>query len=205
MAVSDAATSTDSDQFEQEALGYLDALYNTGLRLTRNPADAEDLVQETYLKAFRAQQSFEPGTNLKAWLFRILKNTFISAYRKSSADPEIDDFAEIEGAFEYRLANAPQPDPEQELIAKVLDEDVQQAFDDLSPDYRMVVVLADLEGFSYKEIASILEIPMGTVMSRLYRGRRQLEESLLRYAQERGYLREGGAPLKRRQRDEVSE
>ncbi len=184
--------------FETEALGHLDALYNTALRLTHNAEDAEDLVQETYLKAFRAWESFEPGTNLKAWLFRILKNHFISQYRKTAGDPGLDDFSEIEGALESRLADAPHPSPEDELVAKVLDEDIQRALDGLPADYRMVVVLADLEGFAYKEIASILEIPIGTVMSRLYRGRRLLEAALLRFARQRGYLREGAEPAKSR-------
>lgn len=192
-------------QFQAEALEFLDSLYNTALRLTRNPEDAEDLVQETYLKAFRAEETFEPGTNLKAWLFRILKNTFISSYRKSSLEPDTEDFADIEGGLESRLLTPSAPTPEQELVGQVLDEDVQRALDELAADYRMVVVLADLEGFAYKEIAAILEIPIGTVMSRLYRGRRQLETALLRYARERGYLRGAQPPSRMRTRTEGTE
>lgn len=189
-----------AQDFEAAALPFLDALYNTALRMTRNPADAEDLVQESYLKAFRAFDSFEAGTNLKAWLFRILKNTFITGYRKARAEPELDDFADLEESLESRLLGVGAANPEDELVARVLDEDVQGALDALPEDYRIVVLLADLEDFSYKEIASILEIPLGTVMSRLYRGRRLLEESLLRYARERGYLRGGAAPQKMRSR-----
>lgn len=192
-------------KFHADALGYLDSLYNTALRLTRNPEDAEDLVQETYLKAVRAEETFEPGTNLKAWLFRILKNTFISGYRKSSLEPDTEDFADIEGSLESRVVAQAAPSPEDELVGQVLDEDVQRALDELAADYRMVVVLADLEGFAYKEIAAILEIPIGTVMSRLYRGRRHLETALLRYARERGYLRAAQSPSRMRSRTEEAE
>ncbi len=182
---------------------YLDALYNTASRMTRNAQDAEDLVQETYLKAYKYYDKFEEGTNLKAWLFKILKNTFINSYRRAQLQPPQSDFADIEESFESQIsenASGQIPNPEQELLENVLDEDVQRAIDELPQDYRMVVLLADLEGFSYKEISDILEIPVGTVMSRLYRGRRLLEAEMLRYAREHGYLR-GGAPAKMRSRD----
>jgi RNA polymerase sigma-70 factor (ECF subfamily) len=188
--------------FEQAAMPYLDALYNTAYRMTRNAEDAEDLVQETYLKAFKYYDKFEAGTNLKAWLFKIMKNTFINNYRRRQLEPPQSDFAEIEEAFETRLSEeAAQQikNPEQEVLEDVLDEHVQKALDTLSPDYRMAVMLSDLEGFSYKEIADILEVPVGTVMSRLYRGRKLLEEAMLRYAKEYGYLREG-PPAKLRDR-----
>lgn len=190
--------------FEEAALPFLDALYNTALRMTRNAQDAEDLVQETFLKAYRHYEKFEPGTNLKAWLFKIMKNTFINAYRKRQAQPPESDFAEIEGAFESQVSDEATRQirtPEEEALADVLDEDVQRALDALPPDYRMVILLADLEGFSYREVAEILEIPVGTVMSRLYRGRKRLEAEMLRYAREHGYLRGAEAPAKMRSRD----
>ena len=173
---------------------FVDALYNTAYRMTRNAQDAEDLVQETYLKAYRYYDKFEEGTNFKAWLFKILKNTFIKNYRKKQQAPPQSDFAEIEDAFESRLSSdvsGQMKSPEEEILEDVLDEDVQRALDDLPPDYRMAVLLADLEGFSYKEIAGILELPLGTVMSRLYRGRKLLESAMLTYAKEHGYLRSG--------------
>jgi RNA polymerase sigma-70 factor (ECF subfamily) len=191
--------------FEAAAVPYVDALYNTALRMTRNPQDAEDLVQETYLKAYKYYDKFEEGTNLKAWLFKILKNTFINSYRKKQQAPPKADFADIEESFEtiVRDDGGAARTPEEELLEKVLDEDVQQAIEELPHDYRMVVLLADLEGFAYKEIADILEIPVGTVMSRLYRGRRLLEEALLKYAREHGYIREGGEPTKMRSRRDL--
>jgi len=180
--------------FEEAAMPFVDSLYNTAYRMTRNAQDAEDLVQETYLKAYRYYDKFEEGTNFKAWLFKILKNTFINNYRKKQKTPPQSDFAEIEDAFESRLSSdvtGQMKSPEEEILEDVLDEDVQRALDDLPPDYRMAVLLADLEGFSYKEIAGILELPLGTVMSRLYRGRKLLESAMLTYAKEHGYLRSG--------------
>jgi RNA polymerase sigma-70 factor (ECF subfamily) len=201
--VSAETRSAEERNFEAAAMPYLDALYNTAARMTRNAQDAEDLVQETYLKAYKYYDKFEEGTNLKAWLFKILKNTFINSYRRAQLQPPQSDFADIEESFESQIseeASGQIPNPEQELLENVLDEDVQRAIDQLPQDYRMVVLLADLEGFSYKEISDILEIPVGTVMSRLYRGRRLLESEMLRYAREHGYLR-GGAPAKMRSRD----
>jgi RNA polymerase sigma-70 factor (ECF subfamily) len=188
--------------FEAAAMPFVDALYNTAYRMTRNSEDAEDLVQETYLKAYRYYDKFEEGTNFKAWLFKIMKNTFINNYRKKQQAPTLSDFAEIEESFENQVsedASKQMKNPEDELLENVLDEDVQQALDKLPPDYRMVVLLADLEGFSYKEIAEILDVPVGTVMSRLYRGRRLLEAAMLEFAREHGYLREG-EPVKMRSR-----
>jgi RNA polymerase sigma-70 factor, ECF subfamily len=188
--------------FEAAAMPFVDALYNTAYRMTRNAEDAQDLVQETYLKAYRYYDKFEEGTNFKAWLFKIMKNTFINNYRKKQQMPVHSDFADIEESFETQVAEDAVrqiKNPEQELLENVLDQDVQQAMDKLPPDYRMVVLLADLEGFSYKEIAEILEVPVGTVMSRLYRGRRLMEASMLEFAREHGYLRER-EPLKMRSR-----
>jgi RNA polymerase sigma-70 factor (ECF subfamily) len=186
--------------FEAVAMPFVDSLYNTAYRMTRNSEDAEDLVQETYLKAYRYYDKFTEGTNFKAWLFKILKNTFINSYRKRQSEPLKSDFADIEDAFENKVSEevtGKLKNPEQELLKDVLDEDVQRALEALPDDYRMAVILADLEGFSYKEIAEILEVPLGTVMSRLYRGRKLLEAEMLRYAREHGYIRDG-APSKMR-------
>jgi len=188
--------------FEEAALPHLDALYNTAYRLCRNAEDAEDLVQETYLKAYKFYDKFEKGTNLKAWLFKIMKNTFINGYRKRQNQPPSSAFSDIEDSFESTVSDeAPQQikNPEETVLEKILDENVQEALDSLPDDYRMVVLLVDLESFSYKEAASILEVPVGTVMSRLYRGRRMLEQALLTYAREHNYLRDG-TPQKMRSR-----
>ena len=193
--------------FEAVAMPFVDALYNTAYRMTRNSEDAEDLVQETYLKAYKYYDKFTEGTNFKAWLFKIMKNTFINNYRKKQSAPPQSDFADIEESFESQVSEEVTrkvKDPEAELLEDVLDEDVQRALEELPEDYRMVVILADLEGFAYKEIAEILEVPVGTVMSRLYRGRRRLEEAMLRYAREYGYIREG-QPVKMRSRNESND
>jgi RNA polymerase sigma-70 factor (ECF subfamily) len=189
--------------FEAAAMPFVDSLYNTAFRMTRNAEDAEDLVQESYLKAYKYYDKFREGTNFKAWLFKILKNTFINNYRRRQQRPPQSDFAEIEESFETQVSDEVKrrvKSPEEELLEDVLDEDVQRALDDLPTDYRMAVVLADLEGFSYKEIAEILELPVGTVMSRLYRGRKLLEESMLSYARDHGYLRHDTEPAKMRSR-----
>ena len=194
---------TEGREFERQTMPFLDSLYNTAWRLARNAEDAEDLVQETFLKAYRSFDQFTPGTNLKAWLFKILKNTFINLYRKRQSAPPEGDFVAIEEGFEGQVredATGRLPSPEEAVLERSLDEDVQRALDHLPPDYRMAVVLADLEGFSYKEIAEILEIPVGTVMSRLYRGRKRLEEDLLKYARTHNYLQSEAQPARRRNR-----
>ena len=194
--------------FEAAAMPFVDGLYNTAFRMTRNAQDAEDLVQETYLKAYKYYDKFQEGTNFKAWIFKILKNTFINSYRKKQKQPHQSDFAAIEESFESQVSDRVTDrlkSPEDELLEKVLDEDVQRALESLPDDYRMAVILADLEGFSYKEIADILEVPLGTVMSRLYRGRKQLETAMLQYARQQGYLRSGDEPAKMRSRSSESE
>ena len=192
--------------FEAAAMPFVDSLYNTAYRMARNPQDAEDLVQETYLKAYKYYDKFQEGTNFKAWLFKILKNTFINRYRKLQSQPIQNAFSDIEDAFESQVSQEVNriPSPEEEVLADVLDEHVQQALDELPEDYRMVIMLADIEGFAYKEIASILEIPVGTVMSRLYRGRRLLEATMLRYAREHGYIRGESLPAKMRSRKQAT-
>jgi len=179
-----------TDEFEAEALRHLDALYRTALRMTRSEADAEDLVQETYIRAFRFRDQFTLGTNMKAWLFRILTNTFINTYRRKAAQPEVTD---LEGVDEFSLyrrmaddrAASSSPDPEAELLSRVVDTEVTDALEELPEKFRTTVLL-DVEGFSYKEIAEMLGIPIGTVMSRLHRGRKFLQKRLYDLARERG-------------------
>ena len=185
---------TDPDVFEDQALVYLDQLYGAALRMTRNPADAEDLVQETMMKAFSAFHQFAQGTNLKAWLYRILTNTYINTYRKKQRQPRISGSDDLE---DWQLARAAEHAPaglrsaEAEALDLLPDTDVKAALAELSEDFRMAVYYADVEGFSYKEIAEIMGTPIGTVMSRLHRGRGQLRELLGDYARERGLLPEG--------------
>ncbi len=179
------------DPFFQEALSHVDALYRTALRMTRNPSDAEDLVQETYLKAHRFRERFSPGTNLRAWLFRILTNSFINDYRKRSRQPETTDTGEMEDYYLFRRVKEAGEDlgtdPEATVMRMFLDDEVRRALEELPEQYRMTVVLADVEGFSYKEIAEITDTQIGTVMSRLHRGRKQLQSKLWEYAKSRGY------------------
>lgn len=179
-----------SDEFEAEALRHLDALYRTALRMTRSEADAEDLVQETYIRAFRFRDQFTLGTNMKAWLFRILTNTFINTYRRRTAQPEVTDLDGIDEFSLYRRmaddrAASTSPDPEAELLNSVVDTEVTDALEALPEKFRTTVLL-DVEGFSYKEIAEMLAIPIGTVMSRLHRGRKFLQKRLYDLARERG-------------------
>ncbi|MDO8506451.1 MAG: sigma-70 family RNA polymerase sigma factor [Candidatus Limnocylindria bacterium] len=189
-----------NDPFETEALSFLDALYRTALRMTRSEADAEDLVQETYIKAFRFSEQFTPGTNLKAWLFRILTNTFINTYRRRQAQPEftklddVDEFSLYRRMSDLKTASA-SGDPETEFLSGIVDTEVKDALAELPEKFREVVLL-DVEGFAYKEIAKMLAIPIGTVMSRLHRGRKFLQKRLLDLAQQRGIAAVRAAPQK---------
>jgi RNA polymerase sigma-70 factor (ECF subfamily) len=179
-------------RFERDALPFLDQLYAAAMRMTRNPADAEDLVQETYVKAFAAFHQFEEGTNLKAWLYRILTNTFINTYRKRQRQPQQSATETIE---DWQLAAAESHSStglrsaEMEALDHLPDSDVKEALQRLPEDFRLAVYLADVEGFSYKEIADIMGTPIGTVMSRLHRGRRGLQRLLSDYARDRGMVR----------------
>lgn len=179
--------------FENEALSHLDRLYSAALRMTRNSADAEDLVQETYVKALRGRDSFKPGTNMKAWLYRILTNTYINSYRKAVRSPQMSGDDEV---TDWQLARAASHDSqglrsaEMEALENTPDAAVAAAMAGLAENYRLAVYLSDVEGFSYKEIATIMDTPIGTVMSRLNRGRSQLRKALAEYAADRGI---GGA------------
>jgi RNA polymerase sigma-70 factor, ECF subfamily len=183
----------DQARFTESAMEYMPALYSAALRMTRNPADAEDLVQETYLKAYRAFGSFAEGTNLKAWLYRILTNTYINTYRAAKRRPEISDVEDVEDLYLYhRLAPADGGDPgrsaEDVALDSFTDDEVKAAIESLPDVFRIAVLLADVEGFSYKEIAEITEVPIGTVMSRIHRGRKALQKALHNFAEARGLV-----------------
>jgi RNA polymerase sigma-70 factor, ECF subfamily len=183
----------DQAVFSDLAMEYMPALYTAALRMTRNPADAEDLVQETYLKAYRGFGSFELGTNLKAWLYRILTNTYINSYRAKRRRPEVTDVEDIEDLYLYRhlvgdgsagLGRS----AEDEALDRFTDTDIKEAIESLPDTFRMAVLLADVEGFSYKEIAEITEVPIGTVMSRIHRGRKALQKALVDRGRTRGLV-----------------
>jgi len=187
----------DRSRFSELTMEHMPALYSAALRMTRNPADAEDLVQETFLKAYRSFDRFEEGTNLKAWLYRILTNTFINSYRAAKRRPEKADVDDVEDLYLYRrLADLGGGElgrsAEEEVLEAITDDEVKQAIESLPEAFRIAVLLADVEGFSYKEIAEITDVPIGTVMSRIHRGRRALQKALTDYAATRGLVGSAG-------------
>ena len=183
----------DQATFAEQAMPLMDGLYGAALRMTRNPSDAEDLVQETYLKAYRAFHSFQEGTNLKAWLYRILTNTYINIYRAKKRRPDETDLEEVEDLYLYRRLGGLEGatagrSAEDELLDHLTDSEVKDALEALPEQFRMAVLLADVEGFAYKEIAEILDIPIGTVMSRLHRGRKAMQKQLYEYGKQRNLV-----------------
>jgi RNA polymerase sigma-70 factor (ECF subfamily) len=180
----------DQAHFEDDAMPFVPQLYSAALRMTRNPADAEDVLQEALLKAFRGYHTFTAGTNLKAWLFRILTNTYINRYRKESRRPAEVELGELEDFYLFRrlgeASGGAVRSAEEEALDSFVDEDIKAAVESLPENFRIPVLLADVEGFSYKEIADIMDVPIGTVMSRLHRGRKALQRTLWKIAEERG-------------------
>ena len=179
----------DRSAFADEAMQYAPQLYSAALRMTRNASDAEDLVQETFLKAYRSFAGFQEGTNLRAWLFRILTNTYINVYRAKQRRPIETDLDDVEDLYMYRRIGALQSSArsaEDQMFDLFTDDEVKQSLEELPENFRLPVLLADVEGFAYKEIAEMLDIPIGTVMSRLHRGRRAMQKRLFDYAQARG-------------------
>jgi len=183
----------DQARFTEVAMEHMPGLYSAALRMTRNAADAEDLVQETYLKAYRAYASFQEGTNLRAWLYRILTNTYINSYRAAKRRPEVTDVEDVEDLYLYKRMSAPGGiragrSAEDEALDTFTDDVVKTALEELPEAFRMAVLLADVEGFSYKEISEITDVPIGTVMSRIHRGRRALQKTLFDTAAARGLV-----------------
>jgi len=194
-------SSEDRARFERLVNEHLDSLYGSALRLTRNRTTAEDLVQDTFLKAWRSFHTFQEGTNSRAWLYKILMNAYIDSYRRSSRAPEMVDHEDVGDFYLYAKAQESEQyrrdgDPEAVLLSTIMDADVKDALERVLEPFRAAVILADLEEFSYKEIAEILDIPIGTVMSRLYRGRRHLQRSLWDYAKRAGYANGDETKLK---------
>src|SRR5918998_3833807 len=185
----------DRAKFTELTMEHMPSLYTAALRMTRSPADAEDLVQDTYLKAYRAFETFQEGTNLKAWLYRILTNTFINSYRAKKRRPEETDIDDVENLYLYRRLGglegaASGRSAEDEVLDRFTDADVKEAIESLPEQFRIAVLLGDVEGFSYKEIAEILDVPIGTVMSRLHRGRKALQKRLYDFGRARGLVPE---------------
>lgn len=176
-------------EFEREALPHMDALYNFALRMTGDSDDANDLVQDTFLKAFRFFDKFEKGTNCKAWLFRIMKNTFINTYRKKTKEPDKVDYEEVENFYEnIKASSTDSAHLEKEIYENLLDDDISSAIASLPDDFKTVIILSDIEGFTYDEIADFTDCPVGTVRSRLHRARKMLFAKLHKYASEKGYI-----------------
>jgi len=176
------------EDFEKEALVHLDLLYNSAVQMTRNVADAQDLVQETFVKAYRFFNQFKKGTNCKAWLFKIMKNNYINAFRKRAKEPTRVDFAEVEATLQAELPPE-EPDAKGHVFDEMVEDDVKTALDQLPFEFRMATILSDIEGFSYQEIADIMDCPIGTVRSRLSRARKFLQKRLYDFARERGIVK----------------
>lgn len=193
MAFTNSHVDPARQEFEREALKHLDSLYGAALRLTRSPSDAEDLVQDSFVKAYRFYDRFEPGTNMKAWLFRILTNTFINKYRRSTRERKVLEGREAEPVGDGVMSRAAMrtlTDPISEAHRRIITAEIQEALDSLPEDYRVMIVLADVEELSYKEIASIVGCPIGTVMSRLHRARKKMQKRLLDQAVQLGIVEE---------------
>ena len=189
----------DQADFAEQAMEFAPQLYSAALRRTRNQADAEDLVQEAYLRGFRSFHTFKEGTNLRAWLFRILTNAYINKYRAKQRRPQETDLGDVEDLYLYRRLGSMETaaaslSAEDQFLDVFTDDEVKQALEDLPDNFRLPVLLADVEGFAYKEIAEMLDIPIGTVMSRLHRGRKAMQRALYDYAKERGLASDGEAP-----------
>ncbi len=200
----------DQADFAEQAMPFMDALYSAALRMTRNPADAEDLLQETYLRGFRGFGGFREGTNLKAWLYRILTNSYINTYRSKKRRPQETELDDVEELYLYRKLGGPASlvlgrSAEDEMLDWVTDTEVKEAVESLPDQYRMAVLLADVEGFAYREIAEILDVPIGTVMSRLHRGRKALQKELYEFARVRGIVSEPPADGEDRVEDSTGE
>lgn len=176
-------------EFEQEAIPHMDILFNYALRMTANSDDANDLVQETYLKAYRFWDKYEKGTNIRAWLFRIMKNSYINRYRKETKEPETVDYNDIQNFYNsIRYESSDPNDLQEKIFGGLLEDDVARAIEALPEDFRTVVILCDIEGLSYEEIAKFVDCTIGTVRSRLHRGRKMLRARLLSYAKKHGYV-----------------
>ncbi|MDQ3963220.1 MAG: sigma-70 family RNA polymerase sigma factor [Actinomycetota bacterium] len=186
-------TKDEKQRFQADALPLLDSLYGGALRMTRNPADAEDLVQETMMRAYRSFDRFEAGTNLKAWLYRIMTNAYINTYRKKQREPKKVSSEDVEDFDLYQELKDHDPmweaTPENLVLNSLVDTDILEAIDDLPEQFRLAVVLSDIEGFSYAEMAEIMDVPLGTVMSRLHRGRKALQKRLWEIARDRGIVK----------------
>ncbi|RKX28249.1 MAG: RNA polymerase subunit sigma-24 [Candidatus Zixiibacteriota bacterium] len=180
------------ERFEKEALVHIDSLFRTALRMTKNEGDADDLVQETFLKAWRFWDKFQEGSNCRAWLFKIMTNIFINNYRAKAWTPQTIDLEDVDDDFLFGQLSAlgPSDDPEKHFFNKIFDDDVKKAIEELPEDFRLVVVLSFLEGFSYQEIADIVKLNIGTVKSRLHRGRKLLQKLLWEYAVKNGFVKE---------------
>lgn len=174
-------------EFQHEAVPHMDALYNYALRMTGDPNDADDLLQETYLKAYRFWDKYEKGTNIRAWLFRIMKNSYINLYRKISKEPDTVDYDDVQNFYQTIRDQSTDPnDLQEKLFGNLLGDEVAKALESLPEDFRTVIILCDIEGFTYEEIAEFVECPVGTVRSRIHRGRKLLRDKLYEYAREKG-------------------